>query len=137
MALLSTKGIYGLMAIEKIAEASEFSPLSIQSISDQIGVSKGYLEQILNDLRNAGVIAGIKGKNGGYFLSKNPDEISFLDVFLAVEKDFGVAKFDSDYPSIKLFLDEVNHGINELFSRPISELKKFDKKAKEYLNFSI
>ncbi|MCR4942505.1 MAG: Rrf2 family transcriptional regulator [Campylobacter sp.] len=137
MALLSTKGIYGLMAIEKIAEASEFSPISIQSISDKIGVSKGYLEQILNDLRNAEVIAGIKGKNGGYFLSKNPDEISFLDVFLAVEKDFGVAKFDSDHPSIKLFLDEANHGLNELFSRPISELKKFDKKAKEYLNFSI
>ena len=50
MALLSTKGVYGLMAILEIAKASEISPISISEISDRILVSKNYLEQILNQM---------------------------------------------------------------------------------------
>ena len=79
MALLSTKGVYGLMAILEIAKASEISPISIKEISDRILVSKNYLEQILNGLRGAGLIESIKGKNGGYFLAMSADKISFGD----------------------------------------------------------
>lgn len=46
MPILTTKGVYGLMAIAEIANASKFTPISIKDISDKTGVSKGYLEQI-------------------------------------------------------------------------------------------
>ena len=137
MALLTRKGIYGLIALEQIATASQIAPMSISDISEKTGISKGYLEQILNALRDARFICSIKGKNGGFYLAQRLDEIKFVDVFEVLEKDFKVSNLDIKNPFIKAYIQEQNLKLHELFNRPISDFLKFKEESVETLNYSI
>ena len=124
MPILTTKGVYGLMAICQIANASKFAPISIKDISDKTGVSKGYLEQILNDLRNAKIISSKKGKNGGYFLRKPAQKISFYDIFHTLEKDFKMTNLDVKDEILQQFFKNGDKKLEEVFSSSISDIIK-------------
>lgn len=137
MPILTTKGVYGLMAICEIANASKFSPISIKDISDKTGVSKGYLEQILNDLRNAKIISSKKGKNGGYFLRKSAQEISFYEIFYALEKDFKMTNLEVKDETLKLFFEKGDEKLKEVFASPLSKILNFKEENSQYLSFVI
>ncbi|ASM39818.1 Rrf2 family transcriptional regulator [Campylobacter sp. RM12327] len=137
MAVLSTKGIYGLLALFEIMKASEVSPITIKEIAKKTGISKNYFEQILNSLRNAGIISSIKGKNGGYFMAKSPDEISFLDAFSALETNFMISNVYTKNSAIAHFLEDCEAKFKGIFDMQLSKLNDFEDKSKEYLNFII
>lgn len=137
MPILTTKGVYGLMAICEIANASKFSPISIKDISDKTGVSKGYLEQILNDLRNAKIISSKKGKNGGYFLRKSAQEISFYEIFDVLEKDFKMTNLEVKDETLKLFFEKGDEKLKEVFASPLSKILNFKEENSQYLSFVI
>ena len=137
MALLSTKGVYGLMAILEIAKASEISPISIKEISDRILVSKNYLEQILNGLRGAGLIESIKGKNGGYFLALSADKITFADVFKSMEKDFKLTNLKVNNPNVVFFFKKYDEKLLKMFNEPISKFEEYKEESTKFLDFSI
>ncbi|MCZ6105939.1 Rrf2 family transcriptional regulator [Campylobacter ureolyticus] len=124
MPILTTKGVYGLMAIAQIANAGKFTPISIKDISDKTGVSKGYLEQILNDLRNAKIISSKKGKNGGYFLRKPAQKISFYDIFHTLEKNFKMTNLDVKDEILQQFFEKDDEKLKEVFSLSISNIIK-------------
>ncbi|MBO7476063.1 MAG: Rrf2 family transcriptional regulator [Campylobacter sp.] len=137
MALLSTKGVYGLMAILEIAKASEISPVSIKEISDRILVSKNYLEQILNGLRGAGLIESIKGKNGGYFLALSADKITFADVFKSMEKDFKMTNLKITNPNLEFFFKKYDEKLLNMLNEPISKFEEYKEESTKFLDFSI
>lgn len=137
MALLSTKGVYGLMAILEISKASEISPISIKEISDRICVSKNYLEQILNGLRGAGLIESIKGKNGGYFLAMSADKISFGDVFKTMEKDFKMTNLKIANPNLEFFFKKYDEKLLNMLNEPISKFEEYKEESTKFLDFSI
>lgn len=137
MALLSTKGVYGLMAILEISKASEISPISIKEISDRICVSKNYLEQILNGLRGAGLIESIKGKNGGYFLAMSADKISFGDVFKTMEKDFKMTNLKIANPNLEFFFKKYDEKLLKMLNEPISKFEEYKEESTKFLDFSI
>lgn len=84
MLRLSTRGRYGVRAMYEIAKAYP-NPVSTKHISERQALSVPYLEQILNRLKNAGLLVPIKGPGGGYTLSKRPEEISILDVLKVLD----------------------------------------------------
>ena len=137
MPILTTKGVYGLMAIAQIANASKFEPISIKDISDKTGVSKGYLEQILNDLRNSKIISSKKGKNGGYFLRKPAQKISFYDIFYALEKDFKMTNLDVKDKTLQQFFKNGDEKLKEVFSLPISNIIKTTENSSKNLDSTI
>ena len=137
MPILTTKGVYGLMAIAQIANASKFEPISIKDISDKTGVSKGYLEQILNDLRNSKIISSKKGKNGGYFLRKPAQKISFYDIFCALEKDFKMTNLDVNDKTLQQFFKNGDEKLKEVFSSPISNIIKTTENSSKNLDSTI
>lgn len=137
MPILTTKGVYGLMAICQIANASKFEPISIKDISDKTGVSKGYLEQILNDLRNSKIISSKKGKNGGYFLRKPAQKISFYDIFYALEKDFKMTNLDVKDKTLQQFFKNSDEKLKEVFSSPISNIIKTTENSSKNLDSTI
>lgn len=138
MAFLSTKGIYGLIAILEIAKGDKQNPVSLKDISDKINVSKNYLEQVLNGLRNAKIVGSIKGIKGGYFLLKTLDEITFYEVFRTMEIDFSLANLTNvKSREYSLFFKEYDDKIKDLFSRPLSSFGEYEKQAKKYLNYII
>lgn len=84
---LSTKSRYGLRAMFDIAYNCGPEPAQIQDISRRQQISPRYLEQIFQNLKRAGLLKSKRGPQGGYVLSRKPDEITVLEVLNATEQD--------------------------------------------------
>lgn len=89
--LVSTKGRYALRAVIDIAEHAATSRVSLRSIAERQGLSDKYLEAIVKPLVMVGVLASVRGKNGGYQLGRPANKITAGDVIRAVEGDFATA----------------------------------------------
>ena len=83
---LTTKGRYAVMALADIAKFDRNRPISLRDISLRQGISLLYLEQIFSKLKKHDIVKSIRGINGGYVLSKNPEEIKLSSIFLAVDE---------------------------------------------------
>jgi Rrf2 family protein len=82
---ISTKGRYSLEALLYMALLPEGEFASTRAIAEDIGVSKGYLEQLFIPLRETGIIKGIRGPQGGYLPGKDPAKINVGDILRTVE----------------------------------------------------
>lgn len=82
---LSLRGEYALRALIVLGLNYGDSVVRIHSISEQQNIPKRFLEQILNDLKSAGVVESRRGVAGGYRLSKSPDRISLAQVVRHIE----------------------------------------------------
>ena len=79
--MISKKCKYAIKAIQYIAKnESQGKPIFASEIAEQEGIPKKFLESILLDLRNNGILASRRGKHGGYILLKRPVEINFTDI---------------------------------------------------------
>ena len=76
---------YGLRAILYLA--SKKTTCSSRDIAQDMAVPRDYLIQIAQQLRNAGLISARPGKNGGYRLAKDPNDITLLEVIEALKED--------------------------------------------------
>ncbi len=77
---ISKKCDYALRALMTLAEYYGKEPLSIRQLAERNAVPKRFLEHIMLDLKAKGWVTSLAGKNGGYLLAKNPDEISIGEV---------------------------------------------------------
>lgn len=82
---ISTRGQYSLEALLYLALLPEGEFASTRTISENTGISDGYLEQLFIPLKSAGIIRGIRGARGGYLLGRKPAEITSGDILRAVE----------------------------------------------------
>ena len=82
---LSTKGRYGVKAMVDLAINYGGSPVSIKSISQRQNISEYYLEQLFSSLRKAKLIKSIRGAQGGYFLNRQPEDITVSDIIEVLE----------------------------------------------------
>ncbi|PKM56852.1 MAG: Rrf2 family transcriptional regulator [Firmicutes bacterium HGW-Firmicutes-3] len=84
---LSTKGRYGLRAMIDLAIHSKENQVSIKSISERQEISENYLERIIALLKKAGYVKSTRGAQGGYMLTKKPEQISVGNILRALEGD--------------------------------------------------
>jgi Rrf2 family protein len=82
---LSLRGEYALRAMLVLGLNYEQPVVRIQTISDQQNIPKRFLEQILNDLKSAGIVQSKRGVAGGYRLAKQPDQITLASVVRHIE----------------------------------------------------
>ena len=85
---LSTKSRYGTRAVIDIAQNSENGRTMLKDIAARQSLSPKYLDHILSAIRRAGIIRNIRGKGGGYILSKTPASITVKDIVEAVDGTF-------------------------------------------------
>jgi len=81
---LSTRSRYGVRALFDIAYQSKGGPTQIKEISRREGITPRYLEQIFQKLKKAGMVKSIRGPKGGYYLSRQPEEIVVADIIRAM-----------------------------------------------------
>ncbi len=81
---LSTKGKYGLYAMVFLAQHAGEGPQTLKAVAD-FGLPEQYLEQLLGSLRRRGLVTTARGAQGGYQLSRAPEEITLLDIMDATE----------------------------------------------------
>ena len=83
---ISSKGRYALASMILLAQnAQEGTPLTVIGISEQLGFSKIYLEQVFALLRRSGLVTSTKGAQGGYQLARRASDISAADILSVTE----------------------------------------------------
>jgi Rrf2 family protein len=82
---LSVRGEYALRALLVLGLKFDQSVVPIKTISDEQNIPKRFLEQILNDLKSAGIVQSRRGIAGGYRLARPPEEITLAAVVRHIE----------------------------------------------------
>ena len=83
--MISTKGRYALRVMIDLAKMNSEGYVPLKDIAERQGISKKYLEIIVKELVNAGLLKGVSGKGGGYKLSKKPEEYSVGEILEVTE----------------------------------------------------
>ena len=81
---ISAKADYAVRATVELAVAGE-GPLKGERISHAQEIPLKFLENILGELKHAGLVRSQRGTDGGYWLAVPPDEITIADIIRAVE----------------------------------------------------
>ncbi len=82
----STKADYGLRALLDIALHSDGGVISLVDIAHRQEISPSYLEQIILSLQTAGIVRSIRGRRGGFTLTKPPSKIKLEEVIRSLER---------------------------------------------------
>src|SRR5690606_33486890 len=86
--MITQKMKYALKALLALAdEAAKEKPqaLTIEEIARRSGTPKRFLEHILLEVRNAGYVASLRGRSGGYLLISKPQEISISELLRLID----------------------------------------------------
>ena len=78
--MLSKKCKYAIHALVYLAERYQQGPVHIQDIADHQHIPKKFLEAILLEMRNAKILHSKKGKGGGYYLYKKPEDVNLVEI---------------------------------------------------------
>ena len=86
--MLSTKGRYALRAMIDIAEHNTGEFITVKEIAKRQEISGKYLESILPMLKKAEFLEGLRGKGGGYKLTRPPESYTVGSIITLVEGPF-------------------------------------------------
>jgi Rrf2 family protein len=81
---LTTRGHYSVKALLDLSLQPGYGPDSVRAIAQRQDIPAPYLEKLLIELRQAGLVQAVRGAQGGYQLTRPPAQISLGEVFEAV-----------------------------------------------------
>ena len=81
----TAKADYAVRAAVELASVGTGDPVKAEDVADAQSIPLNFLENILAELRRAGIVESRRGAAGGYLLARPPEEISIADVIRAVE----------------------------------------------------
>jgi Rrf2 family protein len=81
----STRSRYGMRAMLDIAINGEDKLVLLKDIAERQAISKRYLEHMMTQLRNSGLVMAERGASGGYRLGRPASEIRLDEIFEALE----------------------------------------------------
>ncbi len=82
---ISTKGRYGIRLMLSLALHYDKGTLPLKSIAKEQDISEKYLEQIINPLTKSGLVKSYRGAQGGYILTRAPEDITIGEVLRILE----------------------------------------------------
>ena len=82
---ISAKVDYAVRAAVELAAASDEKPIKAERIATAQDIPLNFLENILGELRHAGIVRSHRGADGGFRLAKAPEEVTVADIIRAVE----------------------------------------------------
>jgi Rrf2 family protein len=82
---VTAKADYAVRAAIELVGASENSPRKADSVASAQGIPPSFLENILNQLKSAGIVRSQRGPEGGWWLLRPPETLTLADVIRAVE----------------------------------------------------
>ena len=85
---ISTRCHYAIKALVRLALSYGGAPVQSRDIAAFGGIPGKYLEQVMHDLRQGGLVTSTRGKNGGYVLARQPHAITFAQVRELVDGPF-------------------------------------------------
>ena len=85
---LSKRTRYGLHALIDLVIHAKTEQIALNSIAQRNGISEQYLEQVFSALRRERIVKSVKGAQGGYFLEKDPSDITVSEVVEVLEGNY-------------------------------------------------
>ncbi len=134
---ISSKTVYAVAALQELGCITDNSVLKIKEIAASANIPQNFLEQILLELKKQGLLTSTKGAYGGYKLARDLKDITLKDVVVILESDTFSDVCKTDHEGLKLFWTDIKENISTVFDIPLSELKNYQLKAKQTLNYSI
>lgn len=125
MAMVSTKGSYGLTAMVILAKETNKELLQIKDIASRGSIPQNYLEQILVLLKKSNLVESIRGANGGYKLSKDKNNITVFEILNSLECCMDHTDNKSKNNILQPFWEDTREKIKNIFSLTLSELEEF------------
>ncbi|MFZ0379739.1 MAG: Rrf2 family transcriptional regulator [Solirubrobacteraceae bacterium] len=99
---ISAKADYAVRAAIELAAGPDGKALPAERIATSQGIPLNFLENILSELRVAGLVRSQRGPEGGYRLAKPPQQVTIADIIRAVEGPLasvrGVKPEEAEYP---------------------------------------
>jgi Rrf2 family protein len=83
--MLSKKSQYAFQALMYLSEKENEGPVLIAEISKKKRIPLKFLENILLELKKAGILESKKGKGGGYFFGKDPNQVTLATVMRLID----------------------------------------------------
>jgi Rrf2 family protein len=83
--MISQRAKYAFRALGFLARAKQGLPVQIPEIAEKQKIPKKFLEQILLELKRAGILESRRGKQGGYLLARPADDITYGEVLRLVD----------------------------------------------------
>lgn len=115
--MLSKKTKYAIKALVLLGKNKDLPPMQIAKIAENEKMPKKFLEQILLDLRNAGLLYSKKGAGGGYSLNKKPEEIFLVQIMRITDGPIAMVPCASlnFYHKCEECIDEKTCGMRSVF----------------------
>ena len=113
---VSKKAEYAIRAVVSIARHKQNTPLQISEISINESIPIKFLEQILLNLKNNGILKSKRGANGGYLLAKSSDNISIGMILDIIDGPFDPIGLNSG--------NDLSAGLEECFGDMINMVNK-------------
>ena len=82
---VTAKADYALRAVVELVGSSQDAPRKVDGVAKAQQIPVSFLENILTQLRSAGIVRSQRGPEGGYWLAHPPEEVNLADVIRAVE----------------------------------------------------
>ena len=82
---VTAKADYAVRAVIELADSSQAAPRKVDEVAQAQAIPVSFLENILTQLRSAGIVRSQRGPEGGYWLAKPPEEVDLARVIRAVE----------------------------------------------------
>ncbi len=149
--MLTNKGKYGLKAMVHLAGLVPGKPALVTDIANANNIPKKFLDAILSELRNAGMVRSRKGRGGGYILSRPPSEIMVGQIIRALDGPLAPIRCASpnyyqrcdDCPdekqcSVHLMMFEVRNAIARVLdNRSLAEMWALTNSVNDDIMYSI
>ena len=137
MAIVSTKGSYGLTAMIILAKETNQELLQIKDIAAQGSIPQNYLEQILVLLKKSNLVQSIRGANGGYRLSKDKNNITVFEILNSLECCMDHTDSKSKENMLQPFWEDTKEKIKGIFSLTLNELEEFLENSSQNFTYTI
>jgi Rrf2 family protein len=99
---ISAKADYAVRAAIELAAAGAQRPMRAEQLATAQGIPQNFLENILGELRHAGIVRSQRGPEGGFRLAKPADQVTIADVIRAVDGPLATVRGgppeESSYP---------------------------------------
>lgn len=118
---LTKRSEYGLKAVMDLATSPDSAVMPVPRIARAHGISLKFLEQILTDLRRAGIVHSRKGRRGGYVLARPPEQVTVGEVVGALDDTFTPASCLSDIAARRCVCPDEAHCALRLITREVRE----------------
>ncbi len=137
---LSKKAEYGLRALIYAARFPEGTSFQIKDLAEKNGIPKKFLELILLELKNAGILRSRRGVGGGYLLGRRPETIRASEIIGAIEGPLplsggeakGKAGEEVTSPAVSRLVEETSRAMGAILDRwTLADLAREEQEATE------